>query len=455
MCNVKKMITIMLLFILMVLVLPYRVSKAANEVTVSNTVKEPTSSNTNTEKNEKPVKVILNKDYLELKIKNSEKLTVISPSLSESDSVQWKSDNDSIATVSSDGIVTAIRHGSTKITATVGEESACCKVYVYEEPVPNVSGTVEKAPEKAPTIEPSKPSLGKTFYILILNLDNIDTLRKYINSYTSEKLKWSSSNENVVTVDQNGKVRAVGPGSAEITAEVEDIEDKYEDSRIAIFKTTVPDIKIAGVNLKSNKTKIKVNKKANLSYNLIPNKVTESVDKVVYKSSDETIAVVDNDGVVTGLKPGKVRISVLVNERISDEIEIKVVKNKNKGNESNANENNGSVDNASGDTGNENTGSGNTGNENTGNGNTENESTGSGNTGNENTGSGNSGNENTGNGSNANGDNENGNTTTGNNENDKDYNENNESYSLLPKTGDIPIILFVVLLFVSLTGIIC
>lgn len=46
--------------------------------------------------------------------------------------------------------------------------------------------------------------------------------------------------------------------------------------------------------------------------------------KVVYVSSDETVATVDENGVVKGLKPGKTTIKVIVNEKFEKEVEIEV-----------------------------------------------------------------------------------------------------------------------------------
>ena len=40
-----------------------------------------------------------------------------------------------------------------------------------------------------------------------------------------EKVQWTSSNEAVVTVDENGKLVAVGPGTAVITAKIGDLTD--------------------------------------------------------------------------------------------------------------------------------------------------------------------------------------------------------------------------------------
>ncbi len=84
-----------------------------------------------------PSSIILNIDA-------SKTLTAtVTPENAADKSVTWSSSNESVATVTPDGIVTAVAAGEATITAKAGDETATCKITV----------TVAKVPD--PTINPS------------------------------------------------------------------------------------------------------------------------------------------------------------------------------------------------------------------------------------------------------------------------------------------------------------
>ena len=130
------------------------------------------------------------------------------------------------------------------------------------------------------------------------------------------QITWSSSNESVATVDANGKVTAVAPGTANIIAKSGD--------KTATCVVTVSDLQIpmTGIELTTDKTEIKVGTTAQLTTTVAPEDTTD--DKTVtYTSSDATIATVDATGKVTAVKPGTVTITAKVGE-FTDTVEITV-----------------------------------------------------------------------------------------------------------------------------------
>lgn len=110
-------------------------------------------------------------------------------------SVSWKSSDDSIATVLSDGVVSAKNNGTATIIATVGSKTYSCKV------------TVE-----TPTISTTKITLAK---------GNSSVIKM---SNTTLSVSWKSSNPSVATVSSDGTVTAIEKGVATITATVGSVD---------------------------------------------------------------------------------------------------------------------------------------------------------------------------------------------------------------------------------------
>lgn len=142
---------------------------------------------------------------------------------------------------------------------------------------------------------------------ITLNKDNIrlikgkkETLIATVKPDTAinKKVIWTSSNNEVATVSDNGEITALKEGTVTISAKTEDRE------RIATCEVTVQEIKI---NFSKNEMNLLVGKKANIDYIITPEDLENK--KVTWKSSDETIATVSNEGEVTALKEGTVDIT--------------------------------------------------------------------------------------------------------------------------------------------------
>lgn len=132
------------------------------------------------------------------------------------DPVQFSSDNEAVATVDANGIVTAVGEGSARITITCGSFEVYCNVEVAY-------------PTSEPTTEPTEPPTEPPTEAqerLELNRSDItmsyegETWNLYSGNLALNKISWRSSNEDVVTV-KNGTVTAVAPGSATVYAEYE------------------------------------------------------------------------------------------------------------------------------------------------------------------------------------------------------------------------------------------
>lgn len=107
--------------------------------------------------------------------------------------VTWSSSDKNIATVSSSGKVTAIKAGTVTIKAKANGVTASYKVKI-----------------KTPTIKLNKSNLT-------IKLDETATL-KATTTPSSMKVKWKSSNTDVLEVSSKGKLTPVSVGTATVTA---------------------------------------------------------------------------------------------------------------------------------------------------------------------------------------------------------------------------------------------
>ncbi len=194
-----------------------------------------------------------------------------------SQSVEWTSSNASIATVAG-GIVTAIKEGSVNITAkTANGKTAVCKVKVK---IPVGSVSLDKAE-------------------LLLEMGGTATLKAEVlpKEATDKKITWTSSDENIVTVNSSGSVKAVKTGTATITATA--------DGKSAVCTVKVGAV-VESVTISATEQTVAMGGTVTLTAGVVPADANQTVE---WTSSDQTVATVVN-GVVTGLKIGTCNITV-------------------------------------------------------------------------------------------------------------------------------------------------
>ena len=132
-------------------------------------------------------------------------------------------------------------------------------------------------------------------------------LKTNANPAENEPLKWSSSNPEIISVDQNGIITALKGGTATIT-----VTDYYEIVSASV--TITVNVKATGVELSQKSSTIYVGENVTLSATLSPEGANS---KLTWKSNDENVAIV-NDGVVTGMGEGTATITVTTSTGFSD-----------------------------------------------------------------------------------------------------------------------------------------
>lgn len=154
--------------------------------------------------------IILNKKSLTLKEGSSGILQVIiSPASAKNKNVTWQCSNAKVATVNDKGAVTAISVGYATITAKTEDGGIKAKCRVKVNPVPVASVSLNRS--DVTLIEGASDTL-----VAVVSPDNAK----------NKNIKWESSDENVATVDDKGKVTARQTGKTNITVTTKDREKK-------------------------------------------------------------------------------------------------------------------------------------------------------------------------------------------------------------------------------------
>lgn len=144
-------------------------------------------------------------------------------------------------------------------------------------------------------------------------------------SYADNKrVTWQSSDEKVATVDENGKVTAVGNGTATITA------TSVSGSYTATVSVTVKiPVEIQKLTIEAEKeTLTKIGESTELKVKIEPENA--DLQKLIWKSDNEKVAIVNENGKVTAVgngtaeitvttEDGKITASIMITVKVPDE----------------------------------------------------------------------------------------------------------------------------------------
>ncbi|MBO5749153.1 MAG: leucine-rich repeat protein, partial [Muribaculaceae bacterium] len=211
---------------------------------------------------------------------------IVFPKYATNKSVIWKSSNETIATVDTSGVVTAIAGGEAIITATTTDGSnlsASCKVTV----IPTLAESI--------TLDKTEISLGAT--------ETATLVATVLPELTTDKsVKWSSSDEMVAIVDEKGVVTAISLGEVTITATTTDGSNLSATCQV----TVVPTLAVY-IELDQTEASIEEKSELQLTATILPEHATNK--EVAWSSSDKWVASVDNTGLVTIYSAGEVIIT--------------------------------------------------------------------------------------------------------------------------------------------------
>jgi len=280
------------------------VAVARGEATITVTTKD--GNKTDTCKiivNQQVYNVILDSNAFSLNVNESKKISAtINPDNANDKTLSWTSSDERIATVDENGNVTAIAKGEVTITAKANGGSnveATCLVTVLQ-PVTGVSFAQESG------------------LVIINQTKQLAAIIEPANA-SNTTVEWFSENEEIATVDENGLITGVAVGSTTITVTTYD-GNKSATYSISVVAEAIPTESVT-ITSKNNKTEIAVDENLQLTASVLPENTTDSL---IWSSSDETIATVNNAGLVTAKNAGDVIITTTSGSK-SSTYQIKVI----------------------------------------------------------------------------------------------------------------------------------
>ena len=188
---------------------------------VSDNSKKAGCAVTVTEKTIAVTEVKLDKENLPMTVGEKFTLTAsVSPENATNKSLTWSSSDESVATVSDKGEITAVKAGDATITVTsVSDNSkkADCVVTVTEKPIAVTNVTLDK--NELPLL------MGEKFTL---------TASVTPEDASNKNLTWSSSDESVATVSESGEITAVKEGSAMITVKSEEDPSVTDECSVTV-----------------------------------------------------------------------------------------------------------------------------------------------------------------------------------------------------------------------------
>jgi len=207
----------------------------------------------------------------------------------------WDSSNADVATVSATGLVTGISEGTAIITATGTNTGRSARAMIRVEG--GAGPTVEITPSTG-TVE-----VGDTFDFNATSTDPTDTA-----------FDWESDDETVATVDENGTVTGVAAGEAIITA-TGVYSNASDTATITVTEA------LAEVTIEAPSTTVEIGATLQLTA-----QSTDPLDTSFDWTADpETVATVDDTGLVTGVAVGTVTITATgVNSGATDNVQLTV-----------------------------------------------------------------------------------------------------------------------------------
>ena len=226
--------------------------------------------------------------------------------------VTWLSQSVSLATIASGGQLTALQVGTVNIQAK--QTNAKSVEVISDSSAFEIQSPVLKAMAMTPSSATVPKGLTKSFQVSGTNTDDSS-----VASVTSPEITWSSSNESLATVDQQGVVTSVAMGSVTITATKSGT--LYKDGSNLVVNAsqvlTITAAELNGLTITGGDTSLANGQELQFS---VTGKNSDDTDftpltssDVTWFSSDTNVAVISASGYLETRSEGTVDIQITKN----------------------------------------------------------------------------------------------------------------------------------------------
>lgn len=225
---------------------------------------------------------ITNSGEITLRVGHSQQIKVKTEPADTEYALSYVSGDTSVATVSLDGKVTAVKNGKTEITVSSGELSDTITVNV-----------------KKDIIE----SLDVSLVALSLDGGEEQKIDAKLTPADAKdvKLSWKSADTDVATVDKNGVVKGVNTGETTITL-TDSITGLSKDITVTVNGLELPE----SMKFDKDSITVEVGDVYNSVLKFTPEDITYT--GAIYYTSDSSVASVTNEGVITAKSAGNCTI---------------------------------------------------------------------------------------------------------------------------------------------------
>jgi uncharacterized protein YjdB len=233
-----------------------------------------------------PTSISLNAASLNLTVGGTYELSATAAPENAAQSVRWLSRNKAIASVSSTGVVTARRAGTTYVRAISTRDASKHKT---------IKVTVKKRPNPSKlTISPATTTLEKG--------STLQLSAAVTPASANASVKWATNNKNIATVSQAGLVTAKRTGTVKIKVTSKARSSVYTIRTLKIVDSTT----VTSVAISSEDTVLRVGNTLPLSAKVLPATTSQSAS---WSSNNTAVATVSASGTVTGKKAGSATIT--------------------------------------------------------------------------------------------------------------------------------------------------
>ena len=206
------------------------------------------------------------------------------PMTANNTNVSWSSSDNSVATVSSKGVITAKGKGTCTITCTAadgyGTKSTC-------------SVTVKQ--------QLTSIALSETTASLWVGKTKTLTVTIYPTTANNTAVNWSSSDNSIATVSSKGVITAKGKGTCTITCTAADGYGTKSTCKVTIKQ------QVNSIDFGYETLNMLCGEKKTLTPTINPSNA--DVKTLTWKSTDKSVATITSEGVLTAVSPGTATIT--------------------------------------------------------------------------------------------------------------------------------------------------